>query len=46
METLETDVGLIDCGQASRKTHGLPFSGNGAEQLRTVQHLLVLSVIA
>jgi hypothetical protein len=25
METLEMDVGMIDCGQVSRKTHGLPF---------------------
>jgi len=25
METLEADVELIDCGQASKKTHGLPF---------------------
>jgi hypothetical protein len=24
METLEADE-LIDCGQASKKTHGLPF---------------------
>jgi len=25
METPETDAGLIDCGQVSRKTHDLPF---------------------
>lgn len=25
MEMLEGNVGLIDCGQASKKTRGLPF---------------------
>ena len=25
MDPLERDVGLIDCGQVSRKTQGLPF---------------------